>query len=211
MKKFLLLSATFLALASPCYASGVSILHENSTDWTPSTLPGTTYNPMWVAPSNNVSIVNGSLGGQYRSPFENAATPGTGVAGWNDLKYTNVLGGGQATYNTGKTAAPFGFIWGSPDTYNSVSFYTGKNATGTLIGTITGSQLTLAILGLGHDTVSIDVGQAYESVRFSSGGNSFEFTSPTPLPGALAMFGTVVAGAGALMRRRKIKSVQVAV
>ena len=31
---------------------------------------------------------------------------------------------------------------------------------------------------------------------------------PTPLPGALVMFGTVIAGAGALMRRRKIKSVQ---
>src|ERR1700683_2996380 len=77
-------------------AASVSIISQNSTDWTLSTLPTSTLNPAWVAPSNNVSLETGSLGGQYRSPFENAATPGGGVGNWASLQYTSVFGGGQA-------------------------------------------------------------------------------------------------------------------
>ena len=72
--------------------------------------------------------------------------------------YTSVRGdgglpGGTAGFNISGTT--LNIFWGSPDQYNSITFWTGVGGTGELF-TVTGGQLTPfpgLILGLGHDFV----------------------------------------------------------
>jgi hypothetical protein len=204
-----LIASVLCVISLNAQAASVSILSDNATDWSTSTLPTTTFNPAWSPLSSNVAIQTGSASGVYRSPFEDAATPGTGVGNWASLQYTSVQGGGQAIYNfVGTTAATdLSLIWGSPDSYNTIAFYSGKNGTGTLIDQITGSALLNppGADGLGHQFVVLNPGQAFGSIVLSSSANAFEFANltTTPLPGALVLFGSVLAGAGACMRRRR--------
>jgi hypothetical protein len=119
------------------------------------------------------------------------------------LGYTSVRNG-TATYNlTGNNLSLF---WGSPDTYNTLTLWTGVGGTGASVS-LTGSLADLpgGILGLGHHLVSILTDVAFRSVTLSSTQAAFEFANmtATPIPAALPLFATGLGLMGWLGRRRK--------
>jgi hypothetical protein len=165
-------------------------------------LPASSFNPMWAGGSL-VSIITpppGSVQNQYRSPFENAATPGSGVAGWNDSQhqFTSIQAGGSATFDFSNPVTALQFLWGSPDAFNTITFYSGLDGTGTVEGTFTGSDM--AIQGIGHDLVTFDGSSTpFLSIVLTTTNNAFEFADlqipgggnariVTPLPATLPLF-----------------------
>jgi hypothetical protein len=193
---------------------------QDDADYTTSTLPLSSFNPTPSSTSGIVSTtVEGEVPDEYRSPFENKSgtSPdllsdgGYGIGGpngpWSELKYTSIQGGGEATYNFTVPEDNLSILWGSPDEYNTIDFYSGKNGGGTLLLSFTGSQLEIQTFG--HDLVDFMFsGADFESVVLSSTANAFEFADltasyvTTPLPGSLSLlaggFGVIF-----LLARRK--------
>ena len=139
-----------------------------------------------------MDYVASSSPGQYRSPWE--GTP------YDNLQYTSVRFG-VAGYNL--TGTSLSLFWGSPDTYNSLTFYTGVGGTGdsvTLSGNILGNPQALS-----HHLVQILTDVTFRSITIGSGQPAFEFAnlSATPIPAALPLFGTGLGLLGWLARRRK--------
>jgi hypothetical protein len=114
-------------------------------------------------------------------------------------------GPGQVAFSSGLSY--FGFLWGSPDTYNTVSFFNGN----THLGSFTGS----AVLNPANGNQSVGkyfnafagVNERITRVTFASTTNAFEtdnhsFISAVPEPETYAMF---MAGLGLLgfMAKRK--------
>ena len=67
-------------------------------------------------------------------------------------------------------------FWGSPDQYNSITFWTGVGGTGNSF-TVTGGQLDPfpgLILGLGHDFVHFLSDVQFNSIVLFSGQPAFE-------------------------------------
>ena len=186
-------------------SAAVIIASEDST-----TLPATAF----------VTVPNSTTG-----PFTLAAVgtiEGVQRSPWGDLDprpYSVLSPGGtgpsSATYNQGAGTLTFSFLWGSPDSYNVVEFWSGVGATGALLGSFTGSSLTPPPpLGSGFDFVTFLSDTAIGSVRLVDlGPAAFEFAnvSQTPLPAALPLF---VAGLGAFgvagLRRKRKASVTAA-
>ena len=157
-----------------------------------------------------------SASGVYRSPYENAAPPDAKGLGYGVNPYSSVQGGGAATFNTG-LANRLSLLWGSPDGYNTLQFWSDANGTGKLLYSIIGS---LVLQTYGHDQVVVSTTSLFQSVVLLSGTNAFEFAGlsascttcrsdapdPTPIPGAAFLMGSVLAGGagfGAWRRRRK--------
>ena len=164
--------------------------------------------------------ISGSSGGVTRSPYETNAIGA-------DTAYSVLSPGGQpspgssATYNL-YGATNFTILWGSPDTYNHITFYSGLLGSGNVLSTAGGSS--------GTDFIGSDTGCytttcnrfAWDLVFFSSslpigsvvlsndGTAAFEYgLAPinTPLPAAVWLFGTVIAAAaGASRMRRRAKA-----
>jgi hypothetical protein len=168
----------------------------------------------------------GSVANVYRSPFENAASGngavydasngGWQLPGFDKLSYTSIEANSSATY-TFTASAALSLLWGSPDSYNSIKFFSGPNGTGSLEGTIHGSDL--ATQTYGHDLVKLTLGGSiFQSIVLYSSGPAFEFAnlhttplagptpSPTPLPAALPLFAGGLGVIGLLSRFRKRKS-----
>jgi hypothetical protein len=190
-------------------------------DYSLGSLP-TSFNPAPVTSTNTNFGVTGEVPGVARSPFENAAAGnggthlsdnGYGVGTWAAIPYTSIQAGGSATYNFPAPADSLSILWGSPDSYNTLSFYSGLNGTGTDLFNITGSALELQTYG--HDLVDFTMtGGTFQSVVLTSSGNAFEFAdledSPfintalaTPLPAALPLFAGGLGVIGVCARRRK--------
>jgi hypothetical protein len=180
-----------------------------------------------------VLSTTGSSSGNQRSPYElntdaftNAAYSvlAPGSSGQSTATAT-------ATYNL-NSATVFALLWGSPDTYNEVQFYSGANAGGSLMATYTGASLACftgnTCNGLAWDVVTFTTASnaAFGSVVLTDNPNgsgtvatpAFEFglrvgtnQSEAPLPAALWLFGTVIAGtAGAARMRRRRRQLQLA-
>jgi hypothetical protein len=113
----------------------------------------------------------------------------------------------------------FGLLWGSVDTYNTLSFF---DQFGNLIGSITGSQVTPSATGdqgvNGTYYVNINSATPFYSVVASSTQYAFEFDNVSynltpeapataPLPGALALFsgGLGILALSGLRRRRNTR------
>lgn len=154
--------------------------------------------PLYTAPA----LVHGSLDGVYRSPYE-------GLVNFAAINYWNVSGPeNYLVFNNIVTS--LSFLWGSPDSYNTV----------TLINTLTGgSNLVVRLadlinpdlptVGSGASFVSIS-GFAFNKVLFSSPSPAFEvgnITAAVPLPagGVLLLIGL----GGLAMLRRRSASAQV--
>ena len=176
----------------------------------------------------NAQVVNGSASGQYAAPYiSNSNGSLFGDPTINGVDTTNYITSGS----TGATAGAavtlsfpnlelyMGLLWGSVDTYNTLSFYTG-GAGGTLIGTVTGSDVTATANGNqganGTYYVNITSSTAFDTVVATSSQYAFEFDnvsySPTippggpgqtPLPAAVWLFGSVLAGSSLIMRGRR--------
>jgi hypothetical protein len=110
-------------------------------------------------------------------------------------------------------------LWGSPDPYNQIAFYTGFNGTGSLIDVIGGNTTSYngSNLPAGpFDLVTFAVSSGeIGSVVLTDVGAAFEYKldppaadppSGTPLPAALPLFATGLGALGLLGWRRKRKS-----
>jgi hypothetical protein len=164
------------------------------------------YAPPVISGSNGIGFGTGGstqANGATLTPY--LTTGSTGAPGF---------GNASMTFNLPFAAQYFGLLWGSVDTYNTLSFFNGS----TLIGTITGSQVTPNATGnqgaSGTFYVNVNSTQAFDKVVATSSQFAFEFDnvalardpggadpSIVAAPAALALFGLGLVGLAALRRR----------
>jgi hypothetical protein len=142
---------------------------------------------------SGVVMDNHGLGSDdlYATPF-----------GDDNNNYMAVLGGGTEDINYSSLRDSFGLYWGSVDTYNSLAFYNG----GTLVATVTGSEVDPPLLADGDQTdfgsngyVLINSLPKFNEVVVTSAANSFEFdnvVAGVPEPSTWAMMLLGFAGLG---------------
>ena len=155
------------------------------------------------------------------SPYAFNTGPGSGgSAAATDAPYS-VLGDGtnggspvgSATYNI--NAPTTDLLWGSPDPYNEVTFFSGPDGMGTGLGSFNGTNLacfSTSCTQAAFDLVTFaassgDIGSVVLSNSMNGMGNAaaFEFggPDPIPLPPAIYLFGSVLGGAFWLARRKR--------
>jgi hypothetical protein len=165
-------------------------------------------NPLVTPPPGNV-------GGIYQSPFNSNGL--TGSQSYFSVGAESGVNGALSpvTLTLGSAVNIFRILWGSIDTYNTISFYDGDAGAGSLLGTYTGTQIaTLLGLAVGptnYEHVVLlsfgDFGGALKSIKFQSSSAAFEFAlAPVPVPAALPLFGTAL-GAMALLRYRRKRGI----
>ncbi len=217
-------AAALLAASSilPAHALTTSV-----TDGSFSTQAGAFTIDFGVSPINNTGPVSGALpsgpgytysGGALfnydaSSSLPNgisARPPGSDGNFWS-IGISPVAQQGPGVVSFSAPVSYFGFLWGSPDTYNTVSFYDGS----LLLGSFNGSVIQPPTAN-GDQTYAryfnayAGAGEEITSVTFTSGSNAFEtdnnaFVSAVPEPETYAM---LLAGLGPIafaIRRRKLK------
>ena len=133
--------------------------------------------------------------------------PEFGNPGWNPYGLSDTthpwwnIEGGQVIFNGPGNALTI--VWGSPNdnnptATNTVSFYTGANGTGSLIGQVLASDLYSNFSNIDNTQdpgflVSFMTPQTYGSVVFTTGSSDFEFAA-VPEPSTWAMLGIGFAG-----------------
>jgi len=122
-------------------------------------------------------------------------------------QYASVLGGGTLTLTTPEITQ-LSIYMGSPDDYNSITFYYAGGGSETLTGLQLAGGAFSGDQSVGRRMTYDFGGQKVTSVQFTSSGNSFEFdniatTSAVPEPATWAMMITGFGMAGAAMRRRR--------
>jgi hypothetical protein len=142
--------------------------------------------------STHVDFVNSSLVNEYRSPWQGTI--------YDTLNYTSVRNG-TAGYNIAGTS--LSFFWGSPDPWNTLTFWTGVGGAGNSVS-LSGSVVGLP-QSIGHHLVQILTDQVFRSITIASSQPAFEFANltATPIPAALPLFVTGLGVMGWLARRRK--------
>ena len=205
-KRFLLSAAVFAAVVGLCTfsqeasATTVSIGTQDTT-----TLPLSSFINSPVSTTGDFILsTSGSVDQHRLSPFGSGDT--TNV--YSAISSNNIPG--SATYNLAPSATSFSFLWGSPDSFNSVSFFSGLGGTGTLLGSFTGSDLTPSNPHTGFDLVTFLASGGFigSVVLADSGQAAFEFANvgaQTPLPAALPLYAAGVGFMGLLGWRRKRK------
>jgi hypothetical protein len=157
------------------------------------TTPGT-----WAGTSG-AGTANATVVNSYVDPL---STPGY-------FAYAEAGNTITANFATGITS--LALLWGSPDTYNTITFYSGLNETGTAVSYSpgTGALAGLTPSQVGATEVDFTSGSgSWGSVSFTSSQNSFEFANvavvPSPEPASIALLasGLLAIGAGVARRRK---------
>lgn len=124
---------------------------------------------------------------------------------------------GPALLTLGGAFTNISFYWGSIDTYNSVTFFTGAGGTGTSLGTYTGNLVPGATADGQQATtannrrVFFDFGGATaSSVVFTSNGRAFEIDDVATAVPEPTIWATLITGFGLVgfsLRRRRSTAV----
>jgi hypothetical protein len=165
---------------------------------------------------SSANVTNGALYSASQT-FSYAARPTntspaiTTVGNWGAVagsSNTNNGGGVTATLNLPTGMSNVSFLWGSPDTYNSVIVNTNAGSR-----TFTAAALGLTASGDPNRASYVKFGvagtaSAITSLTFVSSQAAFEFSNvaAVPEPGTYAMLLSGLAAVGAVVRRRRGKS-----
>lgn len=183
-----------IAMSKPAEAIGYTLVYDSAVLFPDTSIGYQAPDFLVGPPAPVVDSPTTSAGGVYRSPWDTEGSP------YDGLEYTSVRSG---TIGYNLTGTLLSFFWGSPDTYNTLTFYEGADGTGDSVS-LTGS--ILSNLGAGHHWVSFLTTEAFRSVTFSSTSAAFEFANvtATPLPAALPLFATGLGVLGFGRMRRKV-------
>lgn len=216
------LAVSVLALCACSYGANAATISITSQDYTGNApLEGT------PTPASSSGIfsqsVTGSISGVELSPYAfNTGSGADGSAAATSAPYSVLDAGGSssaatATYNVGSST--FTFLWGSPDPYNEIAFYTGANGTGSLIDVVggettyyDGTNLACFSSTCGDTlfdlvTFTVSSGTIGSVVLTDTGTAAFEYgISATPLPAALPLFASGLGAMGLFGWRRKRKT-----
>ena len=179
-------------------------------------VPGNTggvSNGITVTFGGDAEAVQGSSSGVYAAPYLSNGN-GTLFGDSNDGPDTTTYlttGTGSVTLALPGEEKYIGLLWGSVDTYNTLSLYDGA----TLVGTVTGSDVTSNANGdqgvNGTYYVNITSTESFNTVVATSSSNAFEFDNvaynvsavPEPSSIILGLVGLVgVVGLNQIRRKR---------
>ena len=142
-------------------------------------------------------------GNNFDGVTPSALSPFAGTAFEDVAVYHAVSAGAEARYAFDRPQTQFSLLFGSPDSYNRLSFLLDGVEVFDLVGD---DVVSPGQLGSGAVYVLIrDL--SFDEVRFSSSGDAFEFSNlfslaQIPVPASLPLLFGALAGLGILTRRR---------
>ena len=161
--------------------------------------------------------VKGAQSGKYAAPFlsgNNGSNFGSQMDGADESTYlaTGAAGSNVTLAFVGPTRY-MGLLWGSVDTYNTLTFFNG----GTQVGQFTGADVTAAANGNqgadGTFYVNINLSDSFTSVVATSSAYAFEFDNvaisanplKVPEPGTVGVFllGLLLVGSAYRLKGRR--------
>ena len=155
--------------------------------------------------------VRSGNGSGFRSPFDETSDLGTCSSTVADGCTTNYFAVGPSNLpnpvklNFEDVQNYFSMLWGSPDTYNELTFYLGDNDVGSFTSTADVPRATAG--GASAGSVFVAFTGEYDAVHFDSGNsNAFEFSnvSTVPLPASAFLLMAGLGGLAAMRRRKKV-------
>lgn len=210
-----------LVYSSSIGGAPTGAIHENFDGLALGSGGGTTSGTnVQVSFSPDGQAVQGTMGGQYAAPYL-TGNNGTGFGSpdqANGPDQTTYLTAGGTSSSSATLLFPileqyFGILWGSVDTYNTLTFYNGAN----VVGSVTGSDvIAIANGNQGPDGtvyVNFDSTLPFNKVVATSSQHAFEFDNVAfsshpldlPEPGTLGIMGLgLLAIVGLAIRRRKL-------
>jgi hypothetical protein len=182
-------------LAAPLAASAATI--------TQSATPDTAFTSIFATEAVGTFIENtaGSSAGVRKSPWE-----GTVFA---DNAYASINGTATFTLDPGSLQNAISFVWGSPDSYNSIQFF--KSGVAVAFDSLSGTQVTgYGPNNIANAQVTVRATDYFDSFRFTSTQAAFEYAnlevSAVPLPAGGLLLIAALGGAAALRRRKAPKA-----
>jgi hypothetical protein len=196
---------------------GGADVYLNFDDAVPGNGTYTTPNGITVTFADGGHAVQGHLSGQYAAPFlsgGNGLNFGSQPNGADETTYlASGAAGSSVTFGLTGATRYMGLLWGSVDSYNTLTFYSGAMQ----VGQFTGADVTGLANGdqgeRGTYYVNINLSDSFDRVVATSSSYAFEFDnvafSKNPLgvpePGSVGVFllGLLLAGSAYRLKVRR--------